>query len=85
MLRPLRAAGLRAVEESLQVLLEVGEIDLDGFQGICDLLEADLLVRLGRTIEVELVTVLLNDLATVSNLVEAKGSRGSLEEVTKTR
>lgn len=72
-----------AVEEDLQLLLELGEIDLDGLQSIGDLAEADLLIVLVGAVKSLLVAVLLDDLATISNLVEAKSSRGSLQKVAK--
>lgn len=80
------AVGLnRAVEKCLQLLLKVCEIDLDGFQGIRDLLKADVFVILGRPVEVELVTILLDDLAAVPEFVEAKSGRRSFEKMTKAR
>lgn len=79
-IRPLVSLGAGlgvwlAVEEDLQFLLEVGVIHLDGFQGLGDLLQADLFIRLWRSSEVKLVTILLNDLAAISDFVEAKSSR----------
>lgn len=70
-----------AVEEDLQLLLELGEIDLYRLEGIGDLAEADLLIGLVGAVESLLVAVLLDHLATVSDLIEAKSGRGPLQKV----
>lgn len=70
-----------ALEENLQLFLELGEIDLYRLESIGDLFEADLLIGLVGTVESLLVAVLLDDLATVSDLVEAECGRRPLQKV----
>lgn len=70
--------GGLTVKEDLDFLFEIGEIDLEGLDGIGDLGQANLFVGLLRAVDGLLVAVLLDNLAAVSDLVEAQGSRGTL-------
>lgn len=65
--------GLVGVKKGLEVLLEIGKVDLESFDGLGDLLQALVLVGLVRAINSLLVAILLDDLATIANLVEAQG------------
>ncbi len=59
------------VEEDSHLLLERGAVCLGRLQGILDLLEADLLIGFDRVVKGQLLAILLDDLAAVSNLVKA--------------
>lgn len=71
----------RLTKEHPQLLLEFGTVLLDSLDSLGDLLQAQLLIGLVRAVGVLFVAVLLNVLATVSNLIEAQCSRGALQKV----
>lgn len=75
--------GDLTVKEDLDFLFKIGEIDLEGLDGIGDLGQANLFVGLLGTVDGLLVAILLDDLATVSDLVEAQGSRRTLQKMTE--
>lgn len=60
------------VEEIPYFLLEIGEVDFQGFDGFGDFLETHFLVWLVRAVDRLLVAVLLDNLAAVSDLIEAQ-------------
>lgn len=72
-------------EELFQQLLELGHVVLGLLERVGDLLQANFLIRLGSTVQILLVTVLLNDLAAILNLVEAEGRRRALQKMAKGR
>lgn len=59
-------------EELPELSLELRKVDLDSLQSILDLFQADVFVGFVRSVKRELVAVLLNDLAAVSDFVETK-------------
>lgn len=67
-----------ATEKGPQFLFEIGKVDLHSFNSIFDFLQTNLLVGLVGTINSLLVAILLDDLATIPDLIEAQGSRRSL-------
>ena len=81
----LSGAALRfAVEELLHCRLEFLQVDLQGTNSFRNALKADFFVGLSGAVDIQLVTVLLNYLATVPNFVEAQRGRRAFEEVSKT-
>ena len=77
----LSGAGSRVAEEFLHCCLELLQVDLQGTNSFRNALKADFFVGLSGAVDIQLVTVLLNYLATVPNFVEAQRCGRAFEKV----
>lgn len=76
--------ALLFAKELLHEFLQLGRVGLGGGERLGDLGQAHLLIRLRGAFDGQLVTVLLDGLAAVPDLVEAQCRRGAFQEVAET-
>jgi hypothetical protein len=80
-----KSCAVVAIEELLHHLLKFDHVSFGCLDGFCDLSKTHCLVGFRGAVKLHLVTVLLNGLAAVLDLSEAKRGRGSLEKVSEAR